>query len=135
MHRYYFLVVFVLYSAPLIVDSIPIRKDAVIQRPRSSMERIPPDHPNPYSTPDHQNPYSTPNHQNPYSTHGIFFPPLWLQWLVIVLQVLLAGLLAGTALAVMTPDKTRLRVWMKTGAERQRSILHLHMSICETNNL
>lgn len=49
-----------------------------------------------------------------------------------IVLVLLTGILAGLTLAVMSVDVTRLRVWVRTGGEKQRFVLGLYEFMHET---
>lgn len=118
MSQYYFTAVFIIYSAPLIIESTPLREDVVIRRPESYAEISAVGSPEPPF--EYGNPTNWP--------WGYLF-------LLVILQVLLSGILAGITIAVMSVDKTHLRVWMKTGGKKQRSILDLHISMLETDSL
>ena len=56
----------------------------------------------------------------------------WSLWMAAIILILLTGILAGLTLAVMSTDVTRLRVWMNTGGQKQRSVLDLCLSGYET---
>lgn len=114
MRQCYFAFLFIFYSAPLIIESTPLRENALIHR----------SDPISYSALEPSKPPILPGK---WGRVG--------KWLILVSQILLNGILVGLNLAVMSSDKTHLRVWMNTGGEKQRSTLDLHISIKETNSL
>ena len=108
MLQCYYIVVLMVYSAPLVIESTPIHKDTSMPQP-DPLARKPP------------KPPFLPEFHGPWTRRT--------QWLLLFLQILLMGILAGLILSVMGVDKMRLRVWAKTGGEKQRSILDLHISM------
>lgn len=107
MIQCYFIVLFIIYSAPLV-------NNAIIPH----LDPLPPGPSKPPFLPDSRTPWGRK-----------------VQWVLLFFQVFLLGILAGLIISVMGADKIHLRIWMNTGGEKQRSILDLHISIYTTNSL
>lgn len=115
MRQYNFIAVSIIYSALLVLESTPLPGGSVIRRPGSFVRIKAP---------------GSPIQVEQYSSWA------WgLEIVLVILLILLTGILAGLTLAVMSVDVTRLRVWMNTGGEKQRSVLDLHVSMYGTNSL
>lgn len=114
MIQCYFIVILMVYSAPLVIESTPIRIDDSIPQP-DPLARKPP------------KPPFLPEFNGPWARR--------IQWLILFLQIFLMGILAGLIISVMGVDKMHLRIWAKTGGEKQRSIADLHTSTYTTNIL
>ena len=113
MTQCYLILVLIVYSAPLIVESSPIHEDARIRQP-DSFPRKP------------AKPPFLPDASSPSGRR--------IQWLLLFFQVILLGILAGLIISVMSVDKIHLRIWMNTGGEKQRFIFHMHLFMYTANS-